>query len=89
MKKPFWQYFHGKFYDYRKTRDYKKGVRTVFSIMYEPPVGSLLSEDTVWRCPVVTFKIISGWLMFNGWFPWGKVVKSGFDKVEEYEGCGL
>ncbi len=85
IKLPIWQFFHGRFYDYRKTRDYKKGIRTVFSIEYEPPHGSLLSKDEVWRVPVVTFKIKCGWIMFNGWFPLGKPILSGYDIMEDYE----
>ncbi len=87
--KPYYQFFHGKFYDYRATCDYKNGVRVVFSIEYEPPCGGFLSEDEVWRAPIVTFKITCGWLMFNGWILWGRVTKSGWGPVDRSdEDCG-
>lgn len=80
--RPFWQYFHGRFYDYRKTRDYKHGIRSIFSIEYEKPCGQLLSKDDVWCAPTVGFKITCGWLMFNGWILWGKITKSGWGPID-------
>lgn len=89
--KPFWQFFHVKFYDYRKTDRYKKGIRSILSIEYELPCCSLLSDDEVWKCPIISGKIIFGWLMINLHFPWGRITKSSWgpinrsDYLKEYD----
>ena len=83
MKKPYHNFFSAKFYDYRKTDEYKKGVRTIFSIQYEQPCASLLSPTEKWLAPIANFKIVCGWILINGFILWGKVTLTGYENDED------
>ena len=80
------QFFHGKFYDWRESDEYKKGVRTILSIKHETP-ARIISDDFLWTCRIKYFKIIIGWVLFNFWIPYGKVEKSGMQRNNDENCC--